>query len=341
MTWSRLKLKLSSIAKAALFHAGFFHLLRVLFPNRRVAVLRYHAVVEPKDNFYTSPGIALSIKEFERHVRYFARRYKVLSMDEVVDAITTDKQLPANAVVFTFDDGYADNWQAARILKKYGASGTFYLTTDCIDRKEPLWLFEATYLIQKSRRQRLELELNGQRQTLPLETERDKHLATREVVRIIKSNNRKVREAVRKQMREQLADENWLHHSNRVMLTWNQVMSMVNDGMVIGGHTMSHLNLPNADPEDAMSEIAGCKRLLQQKLSIPIRHFSVPNSGPYEYYNDSVKQMVQSAGFVSSVTSAHGFVGPDSELLALRRIRTVPQLHEVVATIELGKFSAK
>jgi peptidoglycan/xylan/chitin deacetylase (PgdA/CDA1 family) len=334
-----LKRSLSRLLKAALFHLGFFHLLRILFPNRRVAILRYHAVVDPRTCDYASPGICISPQDFEKHVRYFARRYRLLSLDEVIDTIRAGKQPPRNAVVFTFDDGYADNFVAAEILRRYNASGTFYLTVNCIDRVEPFWLFEANHLILKSKKPHLHLQVNGKPIELSLADSTGRNLAVREVVKIIKSNNRAVRETVREQMRQQLADENYREAANRVMLTWEQVRHMLQNGMIIGGHTMTHLNLPNADPCDAKDEIISCRAALEKNLGVPIRHFSVPNSGPYPYYNDAVKQMVAASGYVSTVTSAPGFVDAASDLLELRRIRTVPELPETIATIELGRFS--
>jgi peptidoglycan/xylan/chitin deacetylase (PgdA/CDA1 family) len=114
---------------------------------------------------------------------------------------------------------------------------------------------------------------------------------------------------------------------------------MLQNGMIIGGHTLTHLNLPNADPDDARDEIISCRAALEKKLGIPIRHFSVPNSGPYPYYNGAIKLMVAQSGYVSTVTSAPGFVDARSDLLELRRIRTVPELFETIATIELSRFS--
>jgi peptidoglycan/xylan/chitin deacetylase (PgdA/CDA1 family) len=333
-----MKKLVTRLLKAIIFHLGFFHLLRVLFPNRRVAILRYHAVVDPRACDYASSSICISPYDFEKHVRYFAKRYRVLSLDEVIDTIRDEKPLPANAVVFTFDDGYADNFFAAEILKRYNASGAFYLTVSCIDRTEPLWLLEANYLILKARQSHLRLQVKGSQIELNLADVASKTTAIREVVKIIKSNNRAVREAVRAQMRQQLAEENFREAADRVMLTWEQVRQMLQQGMLMGGHTMTHLNLPNADPQDARDEIASCRTALEKKLEIPIRHFSVPNSGPYPYYNDKIKQIVKESGYVSAVTSAHGFVGPGSDLFQLHRIRTVPELYETIATIELGKF---
>lgn len=335
-----MKQKITSVLKRVLFHCGFFHLLRVFFPNKRVALLRYHAVIAPEKNFYTSLGISVSEEEFERHVRYFAKRYRILSLDQVIDAFIARKPLPRNAVVFTFDDGYADNFIAARILKKYGGSGTFYLTTNCIDRKEALWLVEVNYLIHRTRKSSMRLEALGKTQELSLSDSAAKQAAARTVIKIIKSNNRAVRETVRRQLREQLAEPEAHALMSDIMLTWEQVRQMLADGMVIGAHTLSHLNLPNADPADALQEIAGSRKVLEERLGIPIRHFSVPNSGPYAYYNAAVKQMVQRSGFVSSVVSAPGFAEAASDMLELRRVRTVPELHEVIATLELGKFHA-
>ena len=336
-----MKQKLTTVLKVALFHLGFFHLLRVLFPNKRVAILRYHAVVAPEKNFYTSLGISVSKSEFEAHVRYFAQRYRILSLDEVIDAFLARKPLPRNSVVFTFDDGYGDNFLAARILKKYHGSGTFYLTTDCIDRKEPLWLVEVNYLIQHARKDSLQLHVLGETMKLSLADSTAKQATTRSVVKIIKSNNRGVRETVRQQLREQLSEPNARAKMEDIMLNWEQVRQMLADGMVIGAHTLSHLNLPNADPEDALHEISDSRKVLEERLGKPIRHFSVPNSGPYAYYNAAVKQMVRASGYASSVVSAAGFADENSDRLELHRVRTVPELHEVIATIELGKFSAK
>jgi peptidoglycan/xylan/chitin deacetylase (PgdA/CDA1 family) len=66
--------------------------------------------------------------------------------------------------------------------------------------------------------------------------------------------------------------------SKKVMLTWEQVREMKNNGMTIGGHTMTHINLPNAKAEDARQEIIDCKELIENKIGSKVNHFSYPNS---------------------------------------------------------------
>ena len=338
MQLRRIKMRLSRQIKEALFRAGFFAAIRKSVPNQHVAILRYHAVVEPEDNFYASPGICLSKDNFARHVQYFAAKYHVVSLNDVIESLKKGKSLPTNAVVFTFDDGYADNYFAYEILKQYGAGATFYLTAACIDRKEPFWLFEVTYLPLFSSKTELSVMVDGREHHFTLTDRRQRLQTTRELVRIIKSNNLKVRESVRTQLRDQLADERFRQMAEKVMLTWDQVREMQSNGMLFGAHTLTHLNLPNADPEDAKREIEGSKHLIEERLGKPVAHFSYPNSGPYQYYTPAVRELVQQARYDSAVTSFPGFVQPGDDLLALHRVRTVPSLAETVAEIELGKL---
>ncbi len=93
--------------------------------------------------------------------------------------------------------------------------------------------------------------------------------------------------------------------ASHVMLTGEQLRKMARNGMIIGGHTMIHLNLPNADPADAHQEIACRRQALEKKSEILIRHFSVPDSGPYPYYNERNGQTVAKCGYHFAGNSFH------------------------------------
>ena len=122
--------------------------MRLARPHRGVAILRYHAVCDPASCAITPRSdICVSPADFERHVAYVARRYRVLPLPEVADAYRAGRTLPPNVVVFTFDDGYADNLEAARTLARHGATATFYLTAGCIGDGEPFWLSEVRMLV--------------------------------------------------------------------------------------------------------------------------------------------------------------------------------------------------
>lgn len=335
------KQKLSLLLKKIFLRLGLYGFIRTFFPNRKVAILRYHSVVDRNDNFYTSPAIALSPAEFEQHVRYFARKYTVLSLDQIVDHLQQKKPFPKNSVAFTFDDGYTDNLLAARILKKYGANGTFFITTEPIGRESKFWLTEVTYLILKTSKTAFSISHEEQELHFSLRDRSTRWKAIREIVRLIKSNNRTVREEVRKQLQDQLGEAPLMEDVENLILTWEQVRQMADMGMVIGSHTLTHLNLPNADPEDAVLEITASKKVLEEKLGRSIRHFSYPNSGPYEYFNERIREYVVEAQYDSSCTSNNGFVDYNSDYFALERVRTVPELEEVVHNMEWDRLFSR
>jgi len=338
MSFRRIKMRFTHIVKALLFYMGLFAVLRIFFPSRKVAILCYHAVVDDNDNNYTAKTISISKAAFESHVRYFAAKYNVISLDEAIEALRTGRSFPVNAVVFTFDDGYADNFHAAEILAQYKATGTFYLTAACIDRTDPFWLSEITKALLTTQAAQFSINVNGESFTLQLSSEKEKWYAVRHLVKLVKNNNRETREEIRKQLREQLTDISAEKINDELMLTWNQVKEMAEKGMTIGAHTMTHLNLPNADPADAHYEIAESKALIKKHLKKDVLHFSYPNSGPYKYFTPSIRDMVEKCGFHSSATSMRGFVDKDSDLFALKRVRTVPSLVETIAGLELAKL---
>lgn len=65
---------------------------------------------------------------FEEQLKYFSANFNVVSMEDVIEAVNKNKQLPKNSLLLTFDDGYIDNYLTAfPLLKKYGFQGSFFI----------------------------------------------------------------------------------------------------------------------------------------------------------------------------------------------------------------------
>jgi len=327
-------MKNSRIIKDLMLKTGLFNFASRFAKGKSVAILRYHSIVKPEDNFYVSPSIILSPEIFEEHVEYFTQHCNIISLDTVKTCVETRSPFPEHSVVFTFDDGYRDNFTAYEILKRYNATGTFYLASSCIDNSSILWLFEVIYLLGHTRNSSIELAFNDSIFTVPLLTVQQRQSAIRKITAVIKSNNLVTREDIRAQLRKQTIDvEEYKEKANQVMLTWSQVKEMSDNGMTIGGHTTTHLNLPNADSLDAEREIRGCKKEIESWTGKKVQHFSYPNGGPYDYYNDTIMGFVKNAGYSTSTTSNNGVSGHHSDLFELSRIRVTPYLSEVLYQI--------
>jgi peptidoglycan/xylan/chitin deacetylase (PgdA/CDA1 family) len=326
--------RVAPASKALLFRSGALTLLRGVLPSRQVAILRYHAICGAEGYRYADPGICVTPPAFDAHCRYLATRYAVLPMPEVVDRIRQGRPLPKNCVVITFDDGYADNLEAARTLARHGLSATFFITADCLAGGEPFWPSEVRALVPAIRESILELRVNGTAVQVPVETDTQRQAAIRTLNKLFKGHAIPVREALRAQLRRAAGGGAFPN----CMLTWAELAEMHRLGMTIGAHTLTHPNLPNAGLEAATQEIAGSKARLERELAAEVTMFSYPNGGAERYVTSAVKQAVRDAGFAGAATSRNAFASPSSDLYALERVEVQEELDHLVFALEVERF---
>lgn len=323
-------------AKELLLDSGVYSVLRKVLPSRRIGILRYHAICDPRAG-YAAPGICVSPTSFERQVAYLARHYAVLPLPDAVSAIRRGATLPGNAVAITFDDGYADNLDAARTLARYGLSATFFLTAGCLDGGAPFWPAELRLLINAIDAPSIELRTEQSTLVLSLATDPERAAAVSVLSRLFKAHSIPAREALRDQLRH-LAPATTMASP---MLTWRGVAAMHQLGMVIGSHTMTHPNLPNAGPDAAAREIRESKAMLERELGAPVTMFSYPNGGAERYMTPEVAHLVREAGFEAATTSRNGFAGPASDLFALERVQVAEPLAMLAFALEVERFAFK
>jgi peptidoglycan/xylan/chitin deacetylase (PgdA/CDA1 family) len=333
----RLRSAAAPATKRLLFRAGAYSALRRLRPNHGVAVLRYHAICGPEGYWYADPHLCVSPEAFERHVRYLAENYVVLPLPDVTRALRERRPLPGNTVAITFDDGYADNLAAARVLHRYDANGTFYITAGCLAGGDPFWPSELRFLLAHVPGDRLEVDIDGEQVTFPLGSEPERKRALVRLTSLFKSYPIPVRERMRDSIRAQATRTDM----PRVMLTWDELGEMRQLGMTIGAHTMTHPNLPSAGIEAAAAEIGGSKRRLQHALGAPVTMFSYPNGGAERYFTPELEQVVRTCGFLAAATSQNGFASYTSNPYALERIQVSERLEDLAFTLEVERFAFK
>ena len=308
--------------------------MRRLAPSRGVAILRYHSVCEEDGFAYAEPWICVSPGAFDAHVRYLASNYNVLPLPEIVDRLRQLRPLPHNTVAITFDDGYADNLHAARVLNQYGVSGTFYITAGCLHGEAPFWPSEVRYLVAAAPAPSLSLRTPTETVRLPTGDAAERQSSIRRINRLLKSHSIAVREDLRGQLRDAAGHPALPRH----MLTWAELAEMHQLGMTIGAHTYTHANLPSAGLADATVEITDSKRRLERELGTPVTMFSYPNGGAERYFTPKLQEVVSDAGFAAATSSHNGFAGPDSDLYALERLEVEERLEDLVFALEVERF---
>lgn len=105
-----------------------------------IPVLMFHSIAYEKGNILRIPQ-----DKFAAEMKWlYDNGYKTLTLDQLYDGISNNKQFAEKSVVLTFDDGYADNYtNAFPVLKQYNFKATLFMITDKIDDAQNGYLTSA------------------------------------------------------------------------------------------------------------------------------------------------------------------------------------------------------
>ncbi len=109
----------------------------------RVPVLMYHYVsVPPADAGAIRRDLSVSPEDFEIQLKYLKEAgFTSVTLHDLILHLTIGYPIPEKPVIFTFDDGYVDNYEFAYpLLRKYGFTGTFFLITAFQDESRPEYM---------------------------------------------------------------------------------------------------------------------------------------------------------------------------------------------------------
>lgn len=83
-----------------------------------------------------SPNIqGVPMELFERHLKFLTKHYVTCTVNEIIKKIK-ENNIVGNEIVITFDDGFEDNaTKVLKLLKKYNAKSTFFISTGFIGKK--------------------------------------------------------------------------------------------------------------------------------------------------------------------------------------------------------------
>ncbi len=121
-----------------------------------------------------------------------------------------------------------------------------------------------------------------------------------------------------------------LGEGSRPMLRQEDLGSLVDQGVEIGAHSMTHPALDILSPAEATFEIERSRSELERMISAPVRSFAYPHG----YASRTTKRIVRSAGFSSAVRVRDAFSAVGEDLFGLSRL-IITEKHQPVAFTSL------
>jgi peptidoglycan/xylan/chitin deacetylase (PgdA/CDA1 family) len=253
---------------------------------------------------------------FAQSMAYLRTYCHPLSLSDFVDHAVSGIEYPRNAVVVTFDDGYANNLlRAAPILTEYKIPATFFITTGYVDGHIILWptILDRYFVYAKSMPDLLENLGLPMRWTSDSAREiRSQYSARLKAMEPVK------REAVMCHLR--LAPTEEPDTTDAVgALTWDQLRKLSSvPGMAVGPHTVSHPILTQLPENQARQEIAVSYQRIQEE-GIPVApFFAYPFGGRGDFTLREI-HLVQKLGFRCALATHPGLVPKHPDVFNLPR----------------------
>lgn len=299
-------------------------------------IVMYHRVVEEADPYYP---YSVSLPLFDAQMRFFRRWCAVFPLDAILTCLEAGRTLPRHCVALTFDDGYRDTYTLAwPVLKRYKLPATVYVAVRAPQRGW-LWPDLLRHVIRQTTESRLVLETLNDSGPYAFELGSESHrlCAVKQLDSLLKQlpNNRK--EMVIQELAWKLCHISLEQFRlEGLMLSWNELKELAANGIEIGSHTVTHPILTHVSGEEAAREIESSRRIIEEKLRIPVRHFAYPN-GEFTDFSPEVQRCVEAAGFRSACTTVRGINRLSEDRFALKRINGArASLRALVRTMAEG-----
>ncbi|MCK4818805.1 polysaccharide deacetylase family protein, partial [bacterium] len=260
---------------------------------------------------------AINTSDFEKQMKCLLRTHKIISLEKLARAIVEKRALPERAAVVTFDDGYKDNYtNVFPILKKYNIPATVFLTTGHIGTDNLFWWDKIGYILCNTKLKRLELEDFGDI-SLP-----SKGNISQSLDKIINRLNR-TPEDKKCDLIEKLVEISDVDipkgMGRNVILSWEEVKEMNENGINFGAHTVTHPILTRLSAKQAKHEIVQSKKDIKRRLNKPVTAFSYPN-GLTDDFNAEIIDLLKESGFICAVTRIPKMIISKTDLYELGRL---------------------
>ncbi|MFO0893148.1 MAG: polysaccharide deacetylase family protein [Isosphaeraceae bacterium] len=264
-----------------------------VFPKDVIA-LGYHVVSDDRllhQKYYPFKNRS----QFEADVAFAAERLRPVSYPEVEHRRLGHGKLPPRAVLFTFDDGFAECFDVIRpILLEHGVKGTFFITSSFVndrslffETKVSLAVAAVEQLTDGEAAERLGLlgrldpirRATAERRLSNATIRTPLSMAHRELILGLLAFDQTEEAEIERACEGLGVDIDAYARGRRLYLTCEQIRQLAADGFTIGGHGLAHRPLQQMHPTEIEQEIVRSCEFVREVSGQSTVPFAFPYSG--------------------------------------------------------------
>lgn len=274
--------------------------------TRRGVVLMYHRIANPISDPWE---LSVTPENFEEHLKVL-KAYNLISANGLSDILAKKNKMSANTVVVTFDDGYIDNYLAAKpLLEKYNIPASFFIPTDSIRKQKEFWwdALERICLQSPNLPDKLVLEQPNKISWNIGNSEYNDALSPLDLYLKLCDVFREMPAAKHQVFIETL--EKWANNTHErpeyFTMDEKELLDLQSNTLfTIGAHTMTHPFLPNFSYEYQKNEIQGGIDFLEKITGDSINCLAYPHGG---HNQDTLEILLDSGIELAFTTHSHHF----------------------------------
>jgi peptidoglycan/xylan/chitin deacetylase (PgdA/CDA1 family) len=315
-------------------NVGYFH----FHPTAVVNVITYHGVLPENYNSEDSflDNTLVSADAFRSQLKLLKEYYNVISPDQFLRWLLDAEPVPERAVVLTCDDGLVNHLASMLpILLEEKLQCLFFVTGASLSETPAmLWYTELYLMLMEAQEQGDRIALQGTvipRLAADAGQRRSVWLGLLKTLSRIDAERRSsfiaevgVRLGLQTSWKTRYLDDPALR-SRFQLLRLPELKQLVDAGMTLGAHTLSHPALSELSPDLARAEIAECRGALETSLGQPVWAIAYPFGDPASVGAREYR-LAEEAGYECGFVNVGGGLKSQSPRFALSRIHVTAEM---------------
>ena len=291
------------------YYSGITHVLRKPMQGRGTIFCFHHVVPAHIQRGEFAPNAKLEISpDFLRNTITLARKrgYETVSLSDALERLKTPKPNQKPFAVFTLDDGYRDNLvHALPVFKEQNCPFTVFVAPGIVEGTVELWWRALETIIAENIS--VYVEIGGFTHSYKTQSTSEKYDAWNILsVALEDAPQYEQREIIRNLCKRYSVDLEAMCLDTA--MNWEEIRLLASDPLCsIGAHTIGHFAIGKLKESDAKFELEQSRKIIAEKLALPIEHFAFPYGDKRSACIRDFK-LAEEAGYASSVTTRKGVV---------------------------------
>ncbi len=315
-------------------NVGYFH----LHSNSAVSVITYHGVLPAgyKSNDAFLDNTLVTADSFRRQLRLLKEYYNVISPEQFQQWLRSGGDLPERSVVLSCDDGLLNHVTTMLpILQEEQLKCIFFVTGASLDAAPAmLWYTELYLMLMAAEEQAGAITVQGR--VIPkLGADRDQRRSAwlgllKPLSRIDVEDRRRFMDEAATRLGLPL---NWkarylddpAMRGRFQLMRLPELKQLVDAGMTLGAHTVSHPALVEQSIDLARTEIAECRLAMERALGYPVWALAYPFGDPASV-SEREYRLAEEAGYECAFVNVGGTLKSRSAPFEFSRVHVTAEM---------------